>query len=134
MTRTLFTRRGLLTGAALLAALPAFPGLAVAQPFPSKPVTLVVPFPAGGTTATRVVVAVSRSTVNSVPSTSTATCPASTRNTRPGRLVTWKRAPPRKSSITLLASDASRVTSSPPAIGSASEPSAKRTLPAAASC
>ena len=50
MTRTLFTRRGLLTGAALLAALPAFPGLAVAQPFPSKPVTLVVPFPAGGTT------------------------------------------------------------------------------------
>jgi tripartite-type tricarboxylate transporter receptor subunit TctC len=50
MTRTLFTRRGLLTGAALLAALLAFPGPPWPRPGPSKPVTLVVPFPAGGTT------------------------------------------------------------------------------------
>ena len=42
-----FTRRGLLAGAAALAVLP---GMAAAETFPTKPVTLIVPFPAGGTT------------------------------------------------------------------------------------
>ena len=46
MKRTPFTRRGLMACAALAL----WPGLTLAQPFPSKPVTLVVPFPAGGTT------------------------------------------------------------------------------------
>ncbi|MDP1840498.1 MAG: tripartite tricarboxylate transporter substrate-binding protein [Reyranella sp.] len=43
------TRRGALAGLTGLAALPAFESQAQAQaPFPSKPLTLVVPFPAGG--------------------------------------------------------------------------------------
>lgn len=43
------TRRTILTGAALAATL-GFQGLALAQAFPSKPITLQVPFAPGGTT------------------------------------------------------------------------------------
>lgn len=46
-------RRGLLLaagGAALAAPLATLPGLAQAQAFPSKPITLIVPWPAGGST------------------------------------------------------------------------------------
>jgi tripartite-type tricarboxylate transporter receptor subunit TctC len=43
------TRRGLLSAAAALAAA-TLPGLALAQAWPARPVTIVVPFPAGGGT------------------------------------------------------------------------------------
>src|ERR1700692_3497442 len=44
----IFSRRQLLHLAAGAAALPAFPGIARAQSYPARPVTLVAPFPAGG--------------------------------------------------------------------------------------
>jgi len=43
-------RRGLLLGSAALALPLALPSLAHAQAFPSKPITLIVPWPAGGST------------------------------------------------------------------------------------
>jgi tripartite-type tricarboxylate transporter receptor subunit TctC len=48
MNHSAVTRRRALQAVALAAALAA--GSAFAQPWPSKPITLVVPFPAGGTT------------------------------------------------------------------------------------
>lgn len=50
MSRNFWTRRGLLGLAA--AATLAAPGIAVAQEYPSKPITVVVPFAAGGPTDT----------------------------------------------------------------------------------
>ena len=43
-------RRDVLRLAASAAALPLLPGLARAQAYPSRPITMVVPFPAGGPT------------------------------------------------------------------------------------
>ncbi len=48
MTPTTNLRRRMMLGAALVAG--ALPGLAAAQAWPAKPVTIVVPFPAGGGT------------------------------------------------------------------------------------
>ena len=47
---TALRRRGLLLGSAALALPLALPSLARAQAFPSKPITLIVPWPAGGST------------------------------------------------------------------------------------
>ena len=44
------TRRALLSLAVPLLALPLVPGAALAQDYPSKPITLIVPFPPGGPT------------------------------------------------------------------------------------
>src|SRR5689334_7555792 len=48
--RTALQRRGLLLGTAALMLPLALPTLAHAQSFPSKPITLIVPWPAGGST------------------------------------------------------------------------------------
>jgi tripartite-type tricarboxylate transporter receptor subunit TctC len=48
--RTTLRRRGLLLGSAALVLPLALPSLAHAQAFPSKPITLIVPWPAGGST------------------------------------------------------------------------------------
>ena len=50
MTSTTFPRRRALAAAAALAVAAALPGAAWAQAYPSKPLTMVVPFSAGGTT------------------------------------------------------------------------------------
>jgi len=50
MTPTSLTRRGLLLAAACAAALAGVHAPAQAQAYPSKPVTLIVPWPAGGST------------------------------------------------------------------------------------
>jgi len=52
MTRSIShsRRRSLMVGATLLALAAALPGAALAQPYPSKPVTFVVPFAAGSAT------------------------------------------------------------------------------------
>lgn len=39
----------ILSGVAALSALTAVPSLAAAQDYPTKPITIIVPFPAGGT-------------------------------------------------------------------------------------
>jgi len=39
----------ILSGVAVLSALTAVPSLATAQEYPTKPITIIVPFPAGGT-------------------------------------------------------------------------------------
>ena len=46
-----FRRRQLLHLAAGAAALPAVSRIAEAQTYPTRPITIVVPFPAGGTTS-----------------------------------------------------------------------------------
>ena len=43
-----YPRRGFLRFAAKAAALPAVPRVAMAQSYPSRPITMIVPFPAGG--------------------------------------------------------------------------------------
>ncbi len=50
MSSIAFPRRRALTGAALLALAAALPGAALAQAYPNKALTMVVPFSAGGTT------------------------------------------------------------------------------------
>ncbi|QTD44638.1 Bug family tripartite tricarboxylate transporter substrate binding protein [Ottowia testudinis] len=50
MSRTVFPRRRALATTAALALSAALPGAALAQAYPSKPITMVVPFSAGGTT------------------------------------------------------------------------------------
>src|SRR5437763_10052459 len=45
-----FPRRGFLRLAACAAVLPSFSGIAGAQTYPSRQITLVVPFPPGGST------------------------------------------------------------------------------------
>ena len=45
-----FPRRRLIAGAGALALAAVLPGAALAQAYPSKPITMVVPFSAGGTT------------------------------------------------------------------------------------
>ena len=50
MTRNTLPRRRALTAASALALAAALPGVALAQAYPNKPITMIVPFPAGGTT------------------------------------------------------------------------------------
>lgn len=50
MTRNTLPRRHTLAAASALALAAALPGVALAQAYPNKPITMIVPFPAGGTT------------------------------------------------------------------------------------
>ena len=50
MTRNTLPRRRALAAACALALAAALPGVALAQAYPNKPITMIVPFPAGGTT------------------------------------------------------------------------------------
>ncbi|HRN08379.1 MAG TPA: tripartite tricarboxylate transporter substrate-binding protein, partial [Ottowia sp.] len=50
MTRNTLPRRRALAAASALALAAALPGAALAQAYPNKPITMIVPFPAGGTT------------------------------------------------------------------------------------
>ena len=50
MTRNPLPRRHTLAAACALALAAALPGAALAQAYPNKPITMIVPFPAGGTT------------------------------------------------------------------------------------
>ena len=50
MTRNAFPRRRALAVAATLAVTATLPGMALAQAYPTKAITMVVPFSAGGTT------------------------------------------------------------------------------------
>ena len=50
MTRNTLPRRRALAAASALALASALPGAALAQAYPNKPITMSVPFPAGGTT------------------------------------------------------------------------------------